>query len=205
MNTILALCLTATVCGFATGVRAATPAEAESILFLKQEEKLARDVYTALGAEWGHVTFANIAVSEQRHMDAVDGLIRRFGLVDTTPAAPGAFSIPELQDLYDDLLARGSQSVAEALAVGVLIEETDIADLDAVLKITKDRSIRQVMTNLRQGSYNHLAAFNTALEALAASDQASDPCGASCPADCTCQVSGAPTARKSLVRGRGRR
>lgn len=56
-------------------------------------------MYQALSAQRGHVTFVNIALSEQRHMDAVDGLIRRFGQQDTTPAEPGQFSIPALQAL----------------------------------------------------------------------------------------------------------
>jgi hypothetical protein len=63
--------------GFIPAAFALTSAESSSILFMKQEEKLARDVYQVLHAKWGHVTFANIAVSEQRHMDAVDGLITR--------------------------------------------------------------------------------------------------------------------------------
>jgi hypothetical protein len=102
-------------------------------------------------------------------MDAVDGLIRRYRLTDTTPAEPGKFTIPELQALYDQLVIAGSQSLEDALAVGVLIEETDIADLDVMLQATRETAIRRVLTNLRNGSYNHLDAFTRALNQLAAS------------------------------------
>ena len=152
---------------------AITTTDANNILFMKQEEKLARDMYQALSAKWDHVTFANIAVSEQRHMDAVDGLIQRFSLTDTTPEAPGVFTIPELQALYEELLAEGSKSLAAALQVGVLIEETDIEDLDEALAATQDPTVTRVMTNLRRGSANHLAAFTGALEAL--ENPATDP------------------------------
>ncbi len=141
-----------------------TSADADNILFMKQEEKLARDVYQVLAAQWEHPTFVNIARSEQRHMDAVDRLIAGFGLTDTTPAEPGQFSIPELQALYTELVAKGGASLAEALAVGVLIEETDIEDLGAVLAATQNPTVTRVMTNLGQASINHLAAFNAALE-----------------------------------------
>jgi hypothetical protein len=143
-----------------------TAADANNILFLKQEEKLARDVYQALAAKWQHATFANIAVSEQRHMDAVDRLIEAFGLEDTTPDATGQFSIPELQELHDDLLAEGGKSLADALKVGARIEEADIEDLDSALAGTANPAVSRVLTNLRRGSDNHLAAFTRALEAL---------------------------------------
>lgn len=143
---------------------ALTASETASILFMKQEEKLARDVYQALHAQWGHVTFANIAVSEQRHMDAVDNLIARYRLTDPTPAGAGQFTYPELQSLYAELMALGSKSLEDALAVGVLIEQTDIADLKAALVTTRERPIRNVFSNLMDGSYNHLAAFTSALK-----------------------------------------
>ena len=149
--------------GWLTSASALTATEAEGILYIKQEEKVARDVYQVLYQRWEHRTFANIAVSEQRHMDAVDNLIARYRLADTTPAEAGTFTIPELQDLYDQLVALGSQSLEDALAVGVLIEEKDIADLQEVISATRERPIRNVLINLMNGSYNHLAAFTRAL------------------------------------------
>jgi hypothetical protein len=150
--------------GLAPGALALTATETASILFMKQEEKLARDVYQVLYAKWGQVTFANIAGSEQRHMDAVDNLITRYRLTDATPAAAGKFTYPELQSLYDELVALGSKSLEDALAVGVLIEQTDIADLKAALATTREQPIRNVFNNLLDGSYNHLAAFTNALK-----------------------------------------
>ncbi len=150
--------------GFASAALALTPTETASILFMKQEEKVARDVYEVLYAKWGHVTFANIAGSEQRHMDAVDNLIARYRLTDPTPTEAGKFTYPELQALYDELVALGSKSLPDALAVGVLIEQADIADLKEALRTTRERPIRNVFNNLLDGSYNHLAAFTRALK-----------------------------------------
>jgi len=152
--------------GFTATALALTQADAKNILFIKQEEKVARDTYQALYAKWGHVTFANIAVAEQRHMDAMDGLIARYKLTDTTPAGGGEFTIPELQALYDELVAFGSESLENALMVGVLIEETDIADLQKAIKATREKPIKNVLGNLLGGSYNHLDAFNRALSQL---------------------------------------
>jgi len=143
-----------------------TPTDANNLLFMKQEEKLARDVYQALAEKWEHRTFVHIAVAEQRHMDAVDRLVQAVGLTDTTPDETGKFSIPELQELHDKLVEQGSESLAKALAVGVLIEETDIADLDEALAATQNATVLRVFTNLRRGSANHLAAFNRAIAAL---------------------------------------
>jgi hypothetical protein len=180
MNKHLTILLLGTACSLGPAAAALTPAETSAILYLKQEEKLARDVYQALSAQWGQRPFASITASEQRHLSAVDGLIRRFGVQDSTPAAPGQFSIPELQALYDALILQGSQSLANALAVGVLIEETDIADLDELLAAARDRTVRQVMTHLRQGSYQHLAAFNAALAPLMTSGNTAGSAAGSC-------------------------
>jgi len=164
----LANCLLAAfiVGSFTPTALALTQADAENILFIKQEEKVARDTYQALYALWAHPTFATIAVSEQRHMDAMDGLIARYQLTDTTPVAAGQFTIPELQALHDELLAFGSESLENALLVGVLIEETDITDLQKAIQATKEKPIKNVLGNLLDGSRNHLDAFHRALDLL---------------------------------------
>ncbi len=142
---------------------ALTSSAASSILFMKQEEKLARDVYQTLAAKWGHYTFVHIMASEQQHMNAVDRLISIYQLTDPTPAEPGKFTYPELQTLYNDLVAAGSKSLRDALAVGVAIEQTDIADLQEALKSTRERPVWNVFNSLMRASSNHLAAFNRAL------------------------------------------
>jgi hypothetical protein len=148
----------------ATPALALTPTEETSVLYMKQEEKVARDLYQALALRWDLTVFKNIAASEQRHMSAIDNLIASFGLKDTTPAETGKFTIPELQTLHDQLLAQGNQSVEAALGVGVLVEEADIADLKEAIGATSEPMILRVYANLLRGSGNHLVAFNTALE-----------------------------------------
>jgi len=141
-----------------------SPEESASLLFMREEEKLARDVYNTLFAIWGQPTFQNIAASEQAHMDQVKLLLYRYSLAD--PALePGVFSDPELQALYNTLLAQGSVSLADALKVGAAIEEIDILDLEERLALTDNADIQQAFNNLMAGSYNHLNAFVGALAA----------------------------------------
>jgi hypothetical protein len=132
--------------------------EAAGLLYMREEEKLARDVYNQMYALWGLPAFKNIAASEQVHMDRIKFLLDSYNLTD--PAlAPGKFSDPNLQALYDKLVAQGSTSSVEALKVGALIEQTDIADLKTRLAQTDNANIQLVYNNLMNGSYNHLAAF----------------------------------------------
>ena len=132
--------------------------EAAALLFMREEEKLARDVYNQMYALWGQPVFQNIAASEQAHMDEIKLLLDRYGLSD--PAlGPGQFTDPSLQALYNQLIAQGSISVTEALNVGGLVEQTDIADLQARLAQADNADIQLVYTNLMNASYNHLAAF----------------------------------------------
>ncbi|MBN1450422.1 MAG: DUF2202 domain-containing protein [Anaerolineales bacterium] len=139
-----------------------SPEETAALLFMREEEKLARDVYNALYEVWGQPTFTNIASSEQAHMDEVKLLLDRYNLAD--PALmPGSFTDPSLQSLYDQLVAQGSISLADALKVGAAIEEIDILDLQERLAQTDNADLQQVFNNLMMGSYNHLNAFTSAL------------------------------------------
>jgi len=109
--------------------------EKEALLFMREEEKLARDVYSELATVWDLGVFWNIAESEQQHMDAVLDLLEKYGIED--PAlTPGEFYNKDLQGLYNDLMAKGGLSLIEALEVGVIIEVTDIEDIENYLKLT---------------------------------------------------------------------
>jgi hypothetical protein len=142
-----------------------TDDEIADLLFMREEEKLARDVYLALYDVWGMNVFQNIAASEQTHTDSVLGLLTTYGLTDPVgDNAPGVFANADLQALYNDLVATGSQSLADALRVGAAIEEIDILDLDEAIARTQPADIIQVYQSLRAGSENHLRAFTSTLE-----------------------------------------
>lgn len=141
-----------------------TKAERDGLVYMREEEKLALDVYNALAAKWGLRQFANIARAEATHTSAVKTLLDRYGISD--PAAstkPGVFANPELQALYTKLVKQGSASATEALKVGALVEEVDIADLQKRATTTPDLAL--VYANLEKGSRNHLRAFTSGLSA----------------------------------------
>jgi hypothetical protein len=147
-----------------TSTVALTADEQESLIFVREEEKLARDVYLYFYDEWQLAAFSNIAVSEQRHMDAINNLLVRYGIPDPIASnTQGEFTNSELQTMYDTLIEQGSESLEAALQVGVLIEKTDITDLQEGLAVTTHRDITNVYSNLLNGSNNHLNAFNNEL------------------------------------------
>jgi len=134
------------------------------LTYLREEEKVARDVYISFNDTWNLRIFKNIAASEQKHMDATKALLDRYSIPD--PAADtgiGEFTNPDLQQLYDDLIQQGSISKAEALRVGVIIEETDINDLNEAIATAEHNDIETVYSNLLQGSLHHLDAFESVL------------------------------------------
>lgn len=144
---------------------ALTEAEANDLTFMREEEKLARDVYITLYAAWEKRTFNNISQSEQRHMEAMLGLLNTYGLAD--PALGfGEFANEELQALYDSLVATGMTSLLDALKVGALIEEVDIEDIVVAMGDTDKADILMVYGNLLAGSENHLQAFVKNIEAI---------------------------------------
>ena len=145
---------------------ALTEADIEGLIFMQEEEKLARDVYLTLGEIWNAPVFSNIAASEQRHMDAILGLLDNYGLDDTMYAETiGRFENHDLQEMYDNLVSVGSDSIEAALEVGAIIEEVDIVDLDEYLGRTTAEDMPRTYEDLLRGSRNHLRAFVSQLEA----------------------------------------
>ena len=138
-----------------------SPDEIEGLKFMREEEKLARDVYNILFDKWGMKIFNNIAQSEQKHTDAIKSLIDKYELEDPiTNDTPGSFVNEDLQNLFDTLVINGNLSLVDALLVGALIEEVDILDIQKEIDDHVDNEdIAFVYDNLINGSYKHLRAF----------------------------------------------
>ena len=144
-----------------------TVAEEKDLLHLREEEKLARDVYLYLFDVWGQWIFENIAGSEQQHMDAVKTLLDRYGIEDPVGnKGEGVFVDPELQALYDTLIDTGDESAIEALLVGATIEDMDIYDIQVMAANTEKPDLTSVYENLMKGSRNHLRSFCGLLETM---------------------------------------
>ncbi|MCC9601082.1 DUF2202 domain-containing protein [Stieleria sp. JC731] len=131
---------------------------APDLLRMREEEKLARDVYTHLAKTSTLPIFRNISRAESQHMQAIERLLRGGG-GEVFNDNPGVFAFADYRQLYETLVASGSRSSLDALKVGAKIEEMDIADLRQVLNQTNDPQVRQVLQHLMHGSQNHLRAF----------------------------------------------
>ncbi|MCH9737944.1 MAG: DUF2202 domain-containing protein [Actinomycetia bacterium] len=150
--------------GVATSAQAAAKPDAAALQYMVAEEKLAHDVYVTLGDEYGLRVFTNIARSETQHQSAVARLLDKYGIKNPTLGDKvGVFDDPKLQKLYDDSVAKGMLSLQDALEVGVLVEETDIADLKEIIAGNEPAAVDRVLTNLLNASYKHLAAFERQL------------------------------------------
>jgi len=140
--------------------------EIDGLLLMREEEKLARDVYTALYEKWNLRAFQSIGQgSETTHMDAMKTLLGRYGLEDPVGEdVPGVFQNEELQKAYDELIEKGNKSIEDAILVGAYIEDLDIFDLQRLIEETDNDDIKIVYQNLLKGSRNHLRAFDRQLQ-----------------------------------------
>ena len=143
-----------------------TDSELASLLKMKEEEKLARDVYAVLAKKWGSQIFTNISAAENNHLNAIVLLLKNYGSTETSIGQAGIFTDAAVQTLYNDLVAKASVSIAEAYKIGALIEEMDIKDLTEALSGTTNENVTLVFENLLKGSRNHLRAFNRQLTTL---------------------------------------
>lgn len=151
--------------GGTTTTATMTQAQKDTLLFIYQEEKVARDTYITLGNLYpDQNTFATIQGSEQTHIDKAQGLCETYGvdISNVDESNVGEFVVPVLQELYNTLVAQGSQSELSALKVGEYVEITDIDDLEHA-EIGMPADVVTVYENLKAGSYNHLDAFRSAI------------------------------------------
>lgn len=137
----------------------------KGLQLMREEEKLAHDVYLALYEKWQIPVFNNIARSESRHFEAVGYLLETFEIKDPAYAKAGKFRNKELGKLYKELVEKGSESLSAALEVGAFIEEVDIRDLQVQLGMEPNIQVETVLGNLERASHVHLRAFTNLLAA----------------------------------------
>lgn len=136
-----------------------TQQQKDMLLYIREEEKVARDVYISFYDQYAAGIFFNISESEQAHMDAIKKLLDKYGLEDPVINETGEFSDQELQVLFDSMIASGDSSLLDAYYVGALIEEVDIIDIQEAIDSADQKDLIQVYENLLRGSRNHLRSF----------------------------------------------
>ena len=109
--------------------------EETHMVFMREEEKLARDVYITLGALYPDaIDFSNIDDAEQQHTTTVKNKLAKYNIDDpNTDDAIGAFTGPDygwyFTEKYNLLVALGDKSELAALYVVAFIEELDMLDI----------------------------------------------------------------------------
>ena len=157
--------------------------EQTHLIFMREEEKLARDVYIKLSAMYpDHPIFGKIDDSEHRHTEAVRAMIEKYGLVDpSTNDNVGVFTGEDygwyFTEKFSELIERASISELEALYVGAFIEELDMMDINQCPKVivetdneindvsecgnvyTDNADVANLYASLLDGSDSHLEAY----------------------------------------------
>ena len=164
ISTLLATILVSTIV-LTPIATAATPttlttSQKAALKFLVEEEKLARDVYTYLSTKVTTRKFANIARSEQTHMNYMATLLTKYKLYNpTTSRKAGVFYNKDIQALYTSLTAEGAAGLVQAYGVGVKVEELDIKSIKDLLLAKMPADVKAALELMLAASYNHLEAF----------------------------------------------
>jgi len=140
--------------------------EIENLQFLKEEEKLARDVYLYSFDLYNQNIFKNISNSEQSHMNSVTVIMNKYNIQDLSFEERGKFSNELLQELYDHLTELSERSLEDALIAGATVEDLDINDLNNFILNTDHQDVEDMLQLLNCGSRNHLRGFTNNLENL---------------------------------------
>jgi len=138
--------------------------EINDLKVLREEEKLARDVYVYAYNLYGNNIFINISQSEQQHMDKILVLLKKYRIEDPVIPNYGEFTNQTLQGLYNDLTTQCDISLLEALKVGATIEDLDIKDIEDFESRTNKTDILNTYDKLKCGSRNHMRSYYSQLE-----------------------------------------
>ncbi|WP_456377935.1 DUF2202 domain-containing protein [Thiolapillus sp.] len=142
-------------------------AEAAMLTFMREEEKLSRDLYLIAFDLWGDPVFDNIAAAEQRHMDSMKLLLDRYGLVDPVlDDTVGVLGNADVVVLYEELTTRSALSLEEALHAAAYNEELDMIELQQAIAGSTHADVTKAYENLLRGSRNHLRVFVAQIEGL---------------------------------------
>ncbi len=165
-KSMIALMLTLTAVNFISvnSFAQISNAEKNSLIYMYEEEKLARDVYLTLSEKYDIPVFKNISKSEQYHMDLVNTLLEKFDITNTAKDKRGEFENNDLQKLYNSLTEQGSKSLIDALKTGATIEDVDIHDLEKYIPNVTNPEIISTFKQLTCGSGNHMRAFSRQLK-----------------------------------------
>ncbi len=137
-----------------------TEGEKAWLILMREEEKLAHDVYITMYEKWGQKIFFNISKSEQTHTEAVLALLKVYNIEDPVKNwEVWVFTSEKLQKLYNDLVEKWNNSLLDALVVGITVEDLDIYDLDILSSKTEKKDLLVVYENLNRWSRNHMRAF----------------------------------------------
>ena len=168
--------------------------EETHLTFMREEEKLARDVYLTLADMYPNASvFQNIAEgSEQTHTDTMRDKLAQFNLPDPNPNTnnlPGSIGVftgadygAYFTEKFNILVNWGSNSELDALYAGAFIEELDMHDIIMCPKIVSDlkgiaedecglgytdeRPLINAYSSLLDGSESHLRSYVGQIEAI---------------------------------------
>jgi len=168
-------------------------AEETHLVFMREEEKLARDVYLTLASLYPNTSvFLNIGEgSEQTHTDTMRDKLAQFNVSDPNPntnnlpSSIGVFTGADygwyFNEKYTQLVANAQNSELDALYVGAFIEELDMHDIvycpqvildtnnginDCGLIYTDETPLINSYNSLVDGSKSHLRAYVGNIEAI---------------------------------------
>jgi len=142
----------------AGAVAALSSAEKDGLLFIWEEEKAARDLYTSLYEKNNLTIFSDLARSESSHMDQAKAVIDRYDLA-VPEKNVGVFENRTMQRVHDELLAEGLKSDADALKAAAAFEEISIIDLEKELATAETEDVKTVYQGLLAGSRKHLRSY----------------------------------------------
>ena len=143
-----------------------TDAEKASLIYAREEQKVARDLYQQLGEKWLSPVLASNAQAEQKHFDAVKTLLDRFGMTDPARPAAGQFTDPVLQKMYASLLERGGRSLVEAFNAAAYMEEAEIGDTGKFVEYANRLDIIRGLGTVYAEDRSHLRAYVAELKKL---------------------------------------
>jgi hypothetical protein len=146
-----------------------TDQQLADLLYLSEEEKMARDICAVFWEKHDIVLFETVMNTEQRHMDMIRNAKARHGIKKVADRSKaGVYTNQKLQDIYTEMTDKHDTTFHKALLNSALITETAILGLrDAISELNGNQpKLAKVYDTLLDDSENHLRIFAGVLATL---------------------------------------
>lgn len=142
-----------------------TENDKNSLVYFREEEKLAADAFDYFYEMWTNKLFLTFKNSETKHECRFRELLDYYGIEDPVKEyGRGEFGSDSLEYYYVSIISFGSKSLLHSFLAGAEIEEKTVYELGNAIKVIDNENLTEVYKTHKISSEGYLRVFAAKLK-----------------------------------------